>query len=161
MALSYGPNARLVQRFLDRIATFTVDDFGAIVRSWRDTLRKSDEWYAAEDGVGEAIARTRRDGEMWVLQDQLYAIFRGAPWYQQNAAAPEVAAQYLATTAAVALMVADALPAEQLRTLYAPFADAIPLAELALGAAPFVEPERAASAGGVRAADDRDGHARH
>src|SRR5437868_6277295 len=106
MALPFGPNGRLVERFLDRLTHMDPDDFAPVVYGWRETLRKTDTWYAAEDAVGDAIARTHRDGAMWAVQDRLYAIFRGAPWYGRQRPgethpAAEVAAQYLATTAAV------------------------------------------------------------
>jgi hypothetical protein len=74
---------------------------------------------------------------MWLLQDAIYQIFRGSTWYdahQPGTAPPpaEAAAQYLATTAAVALMVADVLPAGTLTLMYAPFRDTIRMADLAL-----------------------------
>ena len=47
------------------------------------------------------------------------------------------------------------IPAEHLNALYAPFAAAIPLSDVALGAAPAVEPRR----GGGRPFDQRRGDA--
>jgi hypothetical protein len=145
MTRALGPTGRLVERFLERLARLGIDDFGAVVRTWRDTLRHNDAWYAAEDAVGEAVARTRRDDPMWLVQDDVYGIFRGAPWYGRqpvvDRAPSEFAAQYLAQTAAVALLVADTLSADHLRTLFAPFADVIPLATLALDRTLSVEPE--------------------
>jgi len=145
MSPSYGPMERLVERFLDRLAQLDLDDFADVVQLWRDTLRHDDAWYAAEDAIGDAVAHTRRDGPMWNVQDAVYAIFRGAPWYGKQPVAKrapsEFAAQYLAQTAGVALLVADALAAEQLRTIFAPFAEIIPLHELALDRTPSVEPE--------------------
>lgn len=163
MAHPFGPNGRLVERFLDRLAQLTPDELTAIVQRWRDTLRKTDAWYSAEDAVGEAVARTRRDGETWVLQDRLYAVFREMPWFTDRApgtpAPAEVASQYLATTAAVALLVADVLTAAQLTTLYAPFAEVLPIADVALGRVPSVEPSPGDASSPARGRDDRD--ARH
>ena len=130
MARPYGPNSRLIERFLDRLAHMQLADFGDVVRRWRAALAAGPAWYAAEDAVGDAIAQTRRDDAMWVLQDHIYAVFRDTPWYASAAsgptpAPPEVASQYLATSAAVALLVADVLAAEHLNALYAPFAAAL------------------------------------
>lgn len=132
MAQPYGPNSTLIDRFITRLGRLTVTDFAAIVVRWRDGLRKSDAWYAAEDAVGDAIARTHRDDAMWRVQDRLYTLFRGTPWYQRDASSPEVATQYLANSAAIALMVADVLPRESLAVLYEPFAESIPLGSLPL-----------------------------
>jgi hypothetical protein len=145
MSHGVGPTGRLVERFLARLARLDLDDFAAVVARWRDSLRDDDAWYAAEDAVGDAVARTLRDGPMWEVQDAVYSIFRGAPWYGKQPVADrapsEFAAQYLAQTAAVALLVADTLSAEHLRTILTPFADRIPLHELALDRALSVEPE--------------------
>ncbi len=132
MSHALGPNTRLIESFLARVARLSHAELKRVVQTWRHGGWRSDAWYAAEDAVGEAIARTRRDDEMWLLQDEIYALFRGTPWYQLADAPPEVASQYLVTTAAVALLVAEALDREHLRTLYAPFAETISLAALAL-----------------------------
>jgi hypothetical protein len=130
-----------VERFLQRIAALDLEEFRDVVRVWRDRLRRNDAWYAAEDAVGVAVGLTQRNDEMWRLQDAIYDLFRGAPWYGRRlppevVSPPEAAAQYLATTAAMALMVADALPREHLATVYEPFQDTIPIADVAMGAAP-------------------------
>jgi len=156
----FGPSGRLVDRFLERLAQLGIADFNVVVQRWRTTLRDSDDWYAAEDAVGEAIARTRRDGAMWVLQDRIYEIFRGGTWYEHRApgapvAPSEMAAQYLATTTSVALLVADALPATVLTTLYEPFREAIPMTEVALGTPPLAV-ERSADGRGGREPSWRD-----
>lgn len=135
MSGPFGPNSAAIDRFLTRLARMDVADFAGVVRVWRDALHHADDWYAAEDAVGDAIARTRRDAEMWRLQDALYGTFRGGAWYERplphgRRAPIEAAAQYLATTAAVTLMVAEALPPQHVATLYAPFAVTIPLHEL-------------------------------
>ena len=131
----FGPNTALVQRFVDRLAELDLADFAEVVQTWRARLRRTDAWCIAEDAVGDAIARTRRDGEMWVLQDRIYAVFRAAPWYIERPndmpAPAEVASQYLTNTAAVALLVVDALPARHFTTLYAPFAPVISLGDIA------------------------------
>ena len=137
MAGELGPNGGLVGRFLDRLCGLDLPQWADVVRAWRDTLRRTDAWVSAEDAVGDALARTGRHDEHWVLQERLYQIFRKSPWYTNRrahaeCAGTEVAAQYLAGSAAFALLVADALSREELRTLYAPFAGPIPLAELAL-----------------------------
>ena len=160
MSRPFGPSGRLVERFLERLAQLGIDDFDEVVRQWRITLRDSDAWYAAEDAVGEAIARTRRDGAMWILQDRIYEVFRGGTWYEHRApgapvAPSEMAAQYLSTTAGVALLVADELPATVLRTLYEPFRKTIPMTEVALGTPP-VSVERSADGRGSDGSSWRD-----
>jgi hypothetical protein len=155
MSRPFGPSGRLVERFLERLGQLGIADFNEVVRHWRSTLRDSDAWYAAEDAVGEAIGRTRRDGAMWILQDRIYEIFRGGTWYEHRApgtpvAPSEMAAQYLANTAGVALLVADVLPAAELRTLYEPFRESIPMTEVALGQTLAIEPSAGERGDGER-----------
>lgn len=140
MPASFGPNRTLVERFLARLTRLDVADFTDVVRAWREGVGRTDAWCQAEDAVGEAIARTHRDEEMWRLQDAVYVSFRGGPWYERplpgaRSAAAEAASQYVATTTALALLVADAVPPQHLSTLHAPFRDVIPLADIAPTAA--------------------------
>lgn len=136
MAGELGPNGGLVERFLERLCELDLAQWADVVRAWRDTLRRTDAWTSAEDAVGDAIARTGRHDEQWVLQDRLHERFKRTPWFTNrqspSAAGTEAAAQYLASSAAFALLVADALSREELRTLYAPFAGVVPLPELLL-----------------------------
>jgi hypothetical protein len=135
-----GATGALVERFLARLATLKLADYGDAVHTWRLELRRTDAWYAAEDAVGDAIARTGRHDECWHLQGRLYRLFRESAWHTQprtpaDAEGTEAAAHYLASTAAFALLLADAITPAELRTLYAPFARAIPLPELVAPAA--------------------------
>ena len=135
MTAELGPTERLVERFLGRLCGLDLAQWSEVVRAWRDTLRRTDAWASAEDAVGDAIARTGRHEEQWRLQDRLYELFRTTPWHTHpgaNASAgTEAAAQYLASSAAFALLLGDAIGSEALRTLYAPFASVIPLPALA------------------------------
>jgi len=146
----YGPNTALVERYLDRLQALEFDHLTQVVTAWRDALRRTDAWYAAEDAVGDAIAALRRHDEQWRLQGRLYEIFRRSKWFRDGHPASEVsgteaASQYLASTAAFALLVADRLTRAQLATLYTPFNTAIPLASLGLeGVAPGFERGREA-----------------
>jgi hypothetical protein len=136
MSAELGPTERLVERFLERACALDLAQWADVVRAWRDTLRLTDAWAAAEDAVGDAITRTGRHDEQWRLQDRVHELFRASPWHTNarasSAPGTEAAAQYLASTAAFALLVGDAIGGEALRTLYAPFSGVIPLAELAL-----------------------------
>ena len=134
----YGPNSELVERFLARLARLNHTEISAAVAALRDGLRCTNAWYTAEDEVGEALTATRRHDEEWRLQEHLYELFRRASWRIERPVSPtttetsDAAAQYLASTAAFALMVSDALPVQGLTTLYAPFAEVVPLGELGL-----------------------------
>jgi hypothetical protein len=72
-----------------------------------------------------------------------------------------MAAQYLATTISVALLVADALPAQVLTTLYEPFREAIPLADVALGQTLAIEPSSGERGVGLPRLDADDPRTRH
>ena len=133
------PNGPIVEAFLARLARLDLAQYGAAIRRWRDELRRTDAWCAAEDAVGEAIAETGRHDAHWRMQERLFELFHASPWYtdrdaQARALGSEPAAHYLASSAAVALLVADAIDAGALRTLYAPFERVIPYLELELAA---------------------------
>jgi hypothetical protein len=132
-----GPNATIVERFLNRLAALEFEQISTVVLTWRERLRRTDGWYAAEDAVGDAIAKTRRHDGQWYLQGQIYEMFRNSSWYTQAkpasaVAGTEAAAQYLASTAAFALLVSDVLSPTELGVLYAPYGAVIPIGELGL-----------------------------
>lgn len=139
MADDYGPNSIPVASFLARLPRLTLQDFAGAIQRWREALRRTDAWYAAEDAVGDALARTHRYDAEWRLHEDLHGVFRDASWHAgegatAHGAATEAAAQYLAASAAFALLLIDALAPAHLATLYAPFAELIPLASLGIRA---------------------------
>ena len=159
MTISFGPNSELVERFLGRLATLDLSQLGEVITTWRAHLRRTDEWYGAEDALGEAIARTRRYDEQRRLQDQLYELFRRSSWYtslEPGTLVPacEAAAQYLASVAAFAVLVADAISPRHFAILYTPFAETITLHDLGLReGAPATRNERGTATSERQAGD--------
>ena len=134
-----GRNDELVDRFLDRVVRLTSGDVDGAVQTWREAQREAprtaDGWVAAEEAAVEALMRTRRGEAAWTLQERVHALFQHASWRRLRptgfaALRSAVTAEYLIGTAAVALLVADALPARHLARLYAPFVQIVPLATL-------------------------------
>lgn len=135
--MTTGPDSALIERFLERLQELEFEQLTRVVASWREALRRSDNWYAAEDAVGDAIARLHRHDDQWRLQGRVYDHLRRTTWYHDahpasSVSGTEAAAQYLASTAAFALLVADRLTRAQLATLYAPFVSVIPPASIGL-----------------------------
>lgn len=148
-----GPHGGTVDRFLERMAAMEAAEVDAAVHAWRESQRAADpasgvgrgSWSAAEDAAAEALVRTGRSDEAWMLQERIHTVFRRAPWRRALLAGTagaagvrsEATAQYLAATATVALLLADALPPRHLATLYSPFHALIPLADLAPAPSPL------------------------
>jgi hypothetical protein len=118
--------------FLDAVARLRFEEWGPIIARWR-AVAVSDSWFAAE----AASAGEIRGDLLHVMQDEIvariYALFKQAPWFTASApgariGALEPAGQYVATVAAIALLVGESLAEEELATLYAPFEQAIPRA---------------------------------
>src|SRR5688572_28667508 len=105
MASDFGPNSELIERFLKRLAELNLAQVTAVCTTWRAHLGRNDEWYQAEDEVGDAIAHTQRYDAQSQVQDRLYELFRRSSWYtnlELGTLIPtcEAAAQYLASVAA-------------------------------------------------------------
>jgi hypothetical protein len=127
----FGSRSVSLDRFLTRLADLTPADHGAVVRAWSSEQRLDDAWAVAEDAVGDAVARTGRTNELWRLQEMIYAVFHRARRHAWRAPdrltqRTDAAAQYLATAAAGALLVADVIDPCHVATLYAPYRTAIP-----------------------------------
>ena len=142
-----GPNGRFVDRFLAQVAVLQAAEVDGAVLAWRESQRAADgsapapptaraDWAAAEEAAAAALVRTRRGDAAWALQDRVHTVVRHAPWRRRPGAPfagvrSAATAEYLVATAAVALVVADALPPRHLARLYAPFLALVPLAEVA------------------------------
>ena len=113
MGSNYGPNSREIERFFERLQHLNLQGLGDAVRTWRDELARSGAWHKAEDAVSRAITDTARHAPQWLMLNRLFEIFRGAPWYKEHQSGSQVpgsdaAAQYVTTTALLALLVRDA-----------------------------------------------------
>jgi hypothetical protein len=127
----FGSRAVSLDHFLSRLADLSPADHGAVVRAWSSVQRLDDAWAAAEDAVGDAVARSGRTNELWRLQELIYGVFQRANRDAWRTPArltqrTDAAAQYLATAAAGALLVADVIDQRHVATLYAPYRAVIP-----------------------------------
>jgi hypothetical protein len=133
----YGPNSRAVERFLACLAGLSVADIGQAVGRWRAIASApGGPWYAAEDAIAEAVHAVSRHGAQEQVTEAAYDVFRrrarGFSTRESFARAPgsEATAQYVSTSALLALVVRDAVSPEAFAVAYGPFADAIPLATI-------------------------------
>lgn len=131
----YGPNAAIVRHFLARLEAMPARAIFRAVWRWRTSVARS-QWLEAEEEMGRALATAGRQPQHeWAL-DRLAAVFEQARWFRAaptrealgTASAP--AAHYIAATALAALAARDLLPESVFRTLYDPFAEMVPVAEL-------------------------------
>jgi hypothetical protein len=124
-------------KFLGRLAQLDLAALGVAIHAWRAAVVASGEaWFAAEESVARAIRNTRRYDEQEVLLRHVTELFRRARWFVPTAPgarirATEASGQYVATTAMLALLVADQIATADFELLYRPFATLIPTAELA------------------------------
>jgi len=131
----YGPNAALVRHFLARLESMPARAMFRAVWRWRTSVGRS-RWLEAEEQTGRALATAGRQRHHEEALDRLAAVFEQARWFRAaptrealgTASAP--AAHYVAATALAALAARDLLPESVFRTLYDPFAEMVPVAEL-------------------------------
>lgn len=126
----YGPNTAAMDRFLERFEQLSTQELRGTLERWRAVVGRG-SWFQAEDAVSAAIAATNRYVARDRMQGRLYDIFRTARWFHAEVpgtAVPgnEATAQYVASSALLALMVRERLHAHEFDVLYAPFASAIP-----------------------------------
>jgi len=123
-------------KFLGRLAQLDLDALGTAIHAWRAAVVASGgAWFAAEESVARAIRNGRRYEEQEALLHHITDIFRRARWFVPSAPgarirATEASGQYVATTAMLALLVADQIAPGDFELLYRPFAELIPVSEL-------------------------------
>jgi hypothetical protein len=135
--MRYGPNTAAIEAFLDRLAALPFSALGEVLTRWRAQMAdgRAGEWFAAEDALGDAVTLTERHDLQQALLEAIYDVFRRRPWFTAQAPSSQIpgadgSAQYLVTDAVLALLVRDQLAPHTFNTLYAPFAEWIPLAAL-------------------------------
>jgi hypothetical protein len=132
-AAAFVPQTRPVRAFLERLEALDMEQLREAIRVWRREL--SDGWHEADHAVAVAMRDSQRHREQEAVLEALYDVFRRAPWFTNEhpgtrVASSDATAQYIATSAVLALLVCDRLAPQYLQTLYQPFASLIPLADL-------------------------------
>lgn len=126
----YGPHSAVMDRFFERFEQLSTQDLRRVLERWRAVVGRG-SWFEAEDAVSAAIAATNRYVARDRMQGRLYDIFRTARWFHAVVPGTEVpgneaTAQYVASSALLALLVRERLLAREFDVLYAPFAPIIP-----------------------------------
>jgi hypothetical protein len=134
----YGPNTAMIRRFLVRLAGLGTSDRAAVLQRYT-TLCGSRAWDIAETAMATSIERSGREPQRDAMSGPLLQLVRTpahdegdrdpAPGDDNPLASLDPVAEP-ALAALLALLVQDLLSAEQVQTLYAPFADAVPMGEL-------------------------------
>jgi hypothetical protein len=135
-----GPPA--AAKFVGRVSRLDLAGVRALAEAWQQLMRiGSDAWFAAERSVARAVWTSGRLADQDVMLEQMGECFRTAVWYRRPSGVPlgpaearvgttEATAQYVATTAMLALLVRDHVDSAEFAILYRPFATLIPDAEL-------------------------------
>jgi hypothetical protein len=120
-----------VRQFLEAIQRLTSDEWKEVISAWRSTV--TDAWHDADSAVAAAVAESERRQAREELLSELGDITRrirwnGGPTTGSSAQTTESTAHYVASLAALALLVRDRITRRQFDALYLPFMGVIPLA---------------------------------
>jgi hypothetical protein len=128
----YGPATVLVERLFSRLRMLSGADLERAVGRWRALVGPA--WFAAERALGHSTAVRRRRAERYRALQRLHELAGRRRRLDDPAPgddpASEAGAQYVVTTAVLALLVRDDLPEDHFALLYAPMAELAPLHEL-------------------------------
>jgi len=127
--LPYGPHTRAVRRFLERLSRLGARDWVIAARvyqaMWRDPAVA-----AADQALAGAVERTGRDRARDAVVGPIVQLARvasaAATANPATAGVDEDALAEAGLAAALALIVRDAMSADDFMLLYAPFAELIP-----------------------------------
>ncbi len=127
----FGPRTLAVRQFLEAIQRLTPEQWREVIAAWRATV--TDAWHDADSAVASAVAASERQQAREELLSELGEITRRIRWNGgettgSSAQATESTAHYLASLAALALLVRDRITRRELDALYFPFMGVIPLA---------------------------------
>jgi hypothetical protein len=129
----FGPRALAVRQFLEAIQRLTMDQWKEVIAAWRTTV--TDAWHDADSAVAAAVSDSERRQAREDLLSELADITRRIRWNSgeptgASAQATESTAHYVASLAALALLVRDRITRQSFDALYRPFMGVIPLATI-------------------------------
>ena len=129
----FGPRTLAVTQFLEAIQRLTIAEWKEVVGAWRATV--TDAWHEADAAVAAAVADSERRQAREEVLSELGDITRRIRWNGgeatgTSAQATESTAQYVASLAALALLVRDRITRHYFDALYRPFMGVIPLATI-------------------------------
>lgn len=126
----YGPQTAQVRRFLQRFAALSTAEWDAAARHYAE-LAGSAAGVAADRDLQRAVERAARTAERDAVLGPLAQLVRvepgAAPSENGDAPAELHPVAEAALAALLALVTRDVLPARAFATLYAPFAEQIPV----------------------------------
>ena len=129
----FGPRTLAVRRFLEAIQRLTIAQWREVIEAWRTTV--TDAWHDASSAVAAAVTESERRQAREELLSELGDITRRMRWHGGEAVgnstqAIESTAHYVASLAALALLVRDRLRRHEFDALYSPIMSVIPLATI-------------------------------
>jgi len=161
---SSDPDLAAALTFVHRLARLDLSDLEAVGRAWRMIVAADPRgWFAAEGAVGRAVRATRRQAAQEAVLVELTEVVQRRGWWRLDHLAgferqglTEAGIQYAATLAAIALLVRDVVPAQDVELIYGPFMGLIPSAEL--DNTPSRSAERVTSRAEVRSETSEEAH---
>jgi hypothetical protein len=122
-----------VRQFLEAIQRLTVVQWREVIAAWRTTV--TDAWHEADSAVAAAVTESDRRQAREEVLSEIGDIARRIRWDGGDATgnsrqATESTAHYVASLAALALLVRDRITRRAFDALYAPFIGVIPLATI-------------------------------
>jgi hypothetical protein len=129
----FGPRTLAVRRFLEAIERLTIEQWREVIAAWRTTV--TDAWHDAGSAVDAAVRDSNRQQAREEVLSELGELTRRMRWDRGDSAgdssqAIESTAHYVASLAALALLVRDRITRQELDALYLPFAGVIALATI-------------------------------
>ena len=125
----FGPRTLAVRQFLEAIQRLTVEQWREVIAAWRATV--TDAWHEADTAVAAAVAESERRQAREEALSELGEITRRMRWDRSDTTANatqgiESTALYVASLAALALLVRDRITGREFDALYLPFMGVIP-----------------------------------
>jgi hypothetical protein len=129
----FGPRTLAVRQFLEALQRLTIGQWREVIEAWRTTV--TDAWHDAGSAVAAAVTESDRRQAREELLSELGDITRRIRWEHGDTAgnsmqAIESTAHYVASLAALALLVRDRITRRDFDALYLPFMGVIPLATI-------------------------------
>jgi hypothetical protein len=123
-----------IRAFLRRVSEMSLETWGSVIERWRRVVVVP-QWHDGDRAIAEVLRGEKAHAIQERFLEEIFTMFQRAPWFtHREPGAPvrstDAAAQYITTTACLALLVRPWIAQSYFETLYYPFEELAPAREV-------------------------------
>lgn len=123
-----------IHAFLHRVSEMSLETWSSVIERWRKVV-VAPQWHDGDRAIAEVLRGEKAHAIQERFLEEIFTMFQRAPWFTHrepgaHIRSTDAAAQYITTTACLALLVRPWIAQSYFETLYYPFEELAPAREI-------------------------------